>query len=37
MPTSEYGAFKVRAKTNEWDQYRMRVSQWELESYLETA
>jgi glutamine synthetase len=27
----------VRAKTDEWDQYRMRVSQWELDQYLETA
>jgi glutamine synthetase len=27
----------LRAKTDEWDQYRMRVSQWELDQYLETA
>jgi len=30
-----YGAF-VRAKQAEWDDYRIRVSQWELERYLET-
>ncbi len=31
-----YSAY-VRVKTDEWDQYRMRVSQWELDQYLETA
>ncbi len=31
-----YSAY-VRTKTDEWDQYRMRVSQWELDQYLETA
>lgn len=31
-----YGPY-LRVKTEEWDQYRMRVSQWELEQYLETA
>ncbi len=30
-----YGAF-IRAKQAEWDDYRIRVSQWELERYLET-
>jgi glutamine synthetase len=27
----------VRVKRGEWDDYRIRVSQWELERYLETA
>ncbi len=27
----------VRIKKEEWDDYRIRVSQWELERYLETA
>ena len=27
----------VRIKQGEWDEYRIRVSQWELERYLETA
>jgi len=27
----------VRVKREEWDEYRIRVSQWELERYLETA
>ena len=27
----------VRIKREEWDEYRIRVSQWELERYLETA
>ncbi len=27
----------VRIKTEEWNEYRIRVSQWELERYLETA
>jgi glutamine synthetase len=27
----------VRVKMGEWDEYRIRVSQWELERYLETA
>ncbi len=27
----------VRVKGDEWDDYRIRVSQWELERYLETA
>jgi glutamine synthetase len=27
----------VRIKKEEWDEYRIRVSQWELERYLETA
>ena len=27
----------VRVKRDEWDDYRIRVSQWELERYLETA
>ena len=27
----------VRVKMGEWDDYRIRVSQWELERYLETA
>jgi glutamine synthetase len=27
----------VRLKREEWDAYRMRVSQWELDRYLETA
>jgi glutamine synthetase len=30
-----YDAF-VRAKKAEWDDYRIRVSNWELERYLET-
>jgi glutamine synthetase len=29
-----YERFK-EAKKTEWDEYRMRVSQWELEKYLE--
>ena len=33
---SLYSAY-VRVKTDEWDQYRMSVSQWELSQYLETA
>ena len=31
-----YSAY-VRVKNDEWDQYRMRVSQWELDQYLEMA
>jgi glutamine synthetase len=31
-----YEAF-VRAKTAEWDEYRIRVMDWEVERYLETA
>lgn len=31
-----YGDY-VRIKMDEWDSYRIRVSQWELEQYLETA
>ena len=27
----------MRVKREEWDEYRIRVSQWELERYLETA
>ena len=27
----------LRIKHEEWDEYRIRVSQWELERYLETA
>jgi glutamine synthetase len=27
----------IRVKMDEWDEYRIRVSQWELERYLETA
>jgi len=26
----------LRAKRTEWDEYRIQVSQWELERYLET-
>ncbi|NWG35110.1 MAG: glutamine synthetase [Chloroflexi bacterium] len=33
---SAYEAF-VRAKTEEWDEYRLRVSDYEIERYLETA
>jgi glutamine synthetase len=33
---SAYEAF-VRAKTEEWDQYRLHVSDYEIERYLETA
>ena len=33
---SAYEAF-MRAKTEEWDQYRLRVSDYEIERYLETA
>jgi glutamine synthetase len=31
-----YGDY-MRIKREEWDEYRIRVSQWELERYLETA
>lgn len=27
----------LRVKQEEWDEYRIRVSQWELERYLEVA
>jgi glutamine synthetase len=33
---SAYEAF-MRAKTEEWDQFRLRVSDYEIERYLETA
>ncbi len=33
---SAYEAF-VRAKTEEWDEFRLRVSDYEIERYLETA
>jgi len=33
---SVYEAF-IRAKTEEWDQFRLRVSDYEIERYLETA
>lgn len=33
---SIYSAF-VRAKTEEWETYRLRVMDWEVERYLETA
>jgi glutamine synthetase len=33
---SLYQAF-VRAKTAEWDDYRIHVTDWELERYLENA
>jgi glutamine synthetase len=28
-----YGKY-IEAKNKEWDEYRMRISQWELDSYL---
>ena len=28
---------EVEAKTEEWDEYRMQVSGWELERYLEAS
>jgi glutamine synthetase len=31
-----YSAF-VRAKTEEWETYRLHVMDWEVERYLETA
>jgi glutamine synthetase len=31
-----YEAF-VRAKTAEWDDYRIHVTDWEIERYLENA
>ncbi len=34
--TSAYEAF-MRAKTEEWDEYRLHVSDYEIERYLETA
>jgi len=36
MGASAYEAF-VRAKTEEWDEFRLRVSDYEIERYLETA
>jgi len=36
MGPSAYEAF-MRAKTEEWDEYRLRVSDYEIERYLETA
>ena len=36
MGESAYEAF-VRAKTEEWDEFRLRVSDYEIERYLETA
>ena len=36
MGASAYEAF-MRAKTEEWDQFRLRVSDYEIERYLETA
>ncbi|HEY5730980.1 MAG TPA: type I glutamate--ammonia ligase [Anaerolineales bacterium] len=36
MGPSAYEAF-IRAKTEEWDQFRLRVSDYEIEKYLETA
>jgi glutamine synthetase len=36
MGGSAYEAF-VRAKTEEWDEFRLRVSDYEIERYLETA
>jgi glutamine synthetase len=36
LGTSAYEAF-VRAKTEEWDEFRLRVSDFEIERYLETA
>jgi len=33
---SIYNAF-VRAKTEEWETYRLHVMDWEVERYLETA
>jgi len=36
MGPSAYEAF-MRAKTEEWDEFRLRVSDYEIERYLETA
>jgi glutamine synthetase len=36
LGASAYEAF-VRAKTEEWDEFRLRVSDYEIERYLETA
>jgi len=36
LGNSAYEAF-IRAKTEEWDEYRLRVSDYEIERYLETA
>jgi glutamine synthetase len=36
MGESAYETF-VRAKTEEWDEFRLRVSDYEIERYLETA
>ncbi|HKI54408.1 MAG TPA: type I glutamate--ammonia ligase [Anaerolineales bacterium] len=36
LGTSAYEAF-MRAKTEEWDEFRLRVSDYEIERYLETA
>jgi len=36
MGASAYEAF-MRAKTEEWDEFRLRVSDYEIERYLETA
>jgi glutamine synthetase len=36
LGASAYEAF-IRAKTEEWDEFRLRVSDYEIERYLETA
>jgi glutamine synthetase len=36
LGTATYEAF-ARAKWEEWDEFRMRVSDYEIERYLETA
>jgi glutamine synthetase len=36
LGASAYEAF-MRAKSEEWDQFRLRVSDYEIERYLETA